>query len=163
MYFSNVVTVLLVPSGEWIDITYSSGVFNLEFIWEVFCAVRFDKYDKLHRFYLKKNNCMSAPIYVCTGGWGEFVRPCFRRHWLSRHLTLISLEMGTRQQALMGWTAVSLWEEAAPLERNRTGCDEAMDGFGGRNKEGAVLVGLAQVRHNKPLSPQLGLHCCKRH
>lgn len=58
------------------------------------------------------------------GEGGRCLRPC---DWLSWHLTLVSLEMGTRRQAL-GRTAISLWHEAAPLERNRTGCDGEIKG-----------------------------------
>lgn len=99
---------------------------------------------------------MSTPIYAqgdVENGDGE--RPFFRGHWLSRHLTLISLEMGTRQQALMGWMAVSLWEEAAPLERNRTGCDEAMDGFLGGGGVGGLGSGQAQQAPLPPTRPPL--------
>ncbi len=86
-------------------------------------------------------------MYV-QGGWGESVRP-----WLSRHLTLVSLEMGTRRQALMGRTAISLWEEAAPLERNRTGCDGGRDGHGFLKGMLVAWFRLAlqvQVRHKPP-------------
>lgn len=65
----------------------------------------------------------------------------------------------------MGHTAISLWEEAVPLERNRTGCDGGTGGFGVREGGGGV-GGLDQVRHNNPLSyfvRQLGPHCCKPH
>lgn len=44
----------------------------------------------------------------------------------------------------MGHRAISLWEEAAPLERNRTGCDGGREGwvrcFG---KEGDGQTGTA--------------------
>lgn len=69
---------------------------------------------------------------------------------------LISLEMGTRQQALMGCTAISLWEEAAPLERNRTG-------WGREGRAGLDQCGTAgPCQTQKPLSSFVfppALHC----
>lgn len=82
--------------------------------------------------------------------------PVFQRGRLSRHLTLVSLEMGTRRQALMGCTAISLREEAAPLERNRTGCDGGMDGYRRWGGRGGWQTGTAGPGHaQKPPLPIL--------
>lgn len=83
---------------------------------------------------------------------------------LSRHLTLVILEMGTRRRALIGRTLISLRDEAASLERNRTGCNGRVHGFWGVGR-GSVdggpdtssgAVGPGQAQNNSYLVCQPG-------
>lgn len=90
------------------------------------------------------------------------MRLVFRRQ--SRHLNLVSLKMGTWRWALIGRMAISLYEEAAPLERNRTGWDGGMEGgmgtvLGGSDQSGTVGPGQAQKLPLSYFVCQLGLHC----
>lgn len=83
---------------------------------------------------------------------------------LSQHLTLVILEMGTRRRALIGRTSMSLRDEEAPPERNRTGCNGRVHGFRGAGRgsvDGGLdtssgAVGPGQAQNNSYLACQPG-------
>lgn len=55
----------------------------------------------------------------------------------------------------MGITGISLWDEAAQLERNRTACDGGMDGFCQRGCCQIRPMLWAQVKQDSPPPPPL--------